>query len=219
MTKVDYKDAELTPLIGYEYTGADISYTYRQSEKNTFSGSVSLTHLDVPKTKNETDTRILGLSVTRQIGEKSQINASVNHRYSEFSGSIDDTDEGYGGNLELDYIGERNNWSSSVSVAIQPYGNGVLAEERKGILSYSHSISPFHHIQMYLGLLNSKDIRNETVASNRDYGWIEGRLEGSLAENWWLNFGYRYAGQKYETDTDASYSNIVYAYLQYRYKK
>ena len=216
-TKVNYKDAELTGLVDYDYTSANINWGYKWSEETTVSSLIFATRMKAKQVDNQLDSSGAQVRVSTQFSERWSGAFSIGGRHSEGSGLSTDGGNGWLAEARVNRKDELGSWEAAVSRTVDPSGVGTLVQRDQLVLTREHDLSPLWHIGVSAYLIENKDVQT-LVASDRHYRNGVLRLSRILTPAWYVDLVYSYDWQKYAEQTEQAERNMFLLGVRYEPK-
>ena len=197
-TDVSY---EIIPLTDYQNSSVALGWRYRLHETSDFSTNLSVSHYE-PVNAAGTDTGNLSLGYNVRKSETTTYSFSVG--YSDVDGPANQQ-TGLTFSVGINNIrDERNIFSLTATHSFQASGLGVVREEDRIGLSWTHAFS-----ERLQGVLSSDFVGTD----DRDYFEIQPSVGYRLSENASISGNYRF--RKEDSTTGDAESNSVSVTLSY----
>ena len=192
-TDVSYDTLSLSE---YQNNSLSLGWGYRLDETSDFSTSLSFSRYE-PDNADNTDTSSLSLGYNMRSTEATTYSFSVG--YSDVEGPINSqTGSTYGATIS-NVRDERNSFSLTVAHSFQASGLGVVREEDRLGLGWTHAFS-----EKAQGVLAADFVGTD----DRDYFEIQPSINYRLSENFSISANYRFRQQD-STAGDAESNSLL----------
>ena len=193
-TDVSYDTGQFTE---YQDSSLSLGWDYRLNETSDFSTSLSFSQYD-PDSTDSTDTSSLNLGYVMRPSETTTYSFSIG--YSDVDRPVNDqTGSTY--SVAVNNIrDERNSFALTAARSFQASGLGVVREEDKLDLSWTHAFS-----EKVQGVLSAVFVGTE----DRDYFEIQPRISYRISENLSISGNYRFRKQDKIAENAESSSLLI----------
>ncbi|MEH6591234.1 MAG: hypothetical protein V7746_13330 [Halioglobus sp.] len=137
----------------------------------------------------------------------------------EFIEIEDQDNNGFTGDLSLNFSEEYYGFVAKMSSGVSPSGNGVLRYNNRAQLTFYWN--PRERMRVDIdAIVGQNDSTDDRVSNKRDFSEAALRIGYQFAENWWASARYRYRTNETERSiSGAGSSNLLSATLSYKLPK
>ena len=215
----DYRDAESTPLVGYEYAQANVAISHELDDRDLVRCSVDHSRMRTARVTSE-DTG-LRCALERELAESLRGSLTLGgHRASSVGDFGTQSKSGSLAALDLSYETEAVRWGVRGSRSVEPSGYGLLVRTDQLALSAAYEIS--EHVWASASIMANRYVM--TTAGHdlygglpdRDYDVAHWRVVWQWLPEWTLEGGVDHARQRYDNDISYASATTVMVQLAYR---
>ncbi|MBK1719924.1 outer membrane beta-barrel protein [Thiocystis violacea] len=217
---VAYEDVELIPLFDYSFSQVGLTLIHSLSERSQGFSRVTYDKYDASTVDTQSDNYGFELGANYRLSETLTFSAfaGLRHSKAETPGlfGIEET-ENTGPLFETSLtktfqVGQLN---LKADRSLLPSSSGTLLDTTSLGMSFDYPIGPRWTLSFSAEGYKNRTPDGNSSSSDRDYLSFSPRLRHRLSESLYLDLGYRYRWQKYDTRSDEAESNAIYLGLQY----
>lgn len=214
-SNVDY-DAGTGSLVGYTNQGIDGTYTHQLSQKNTVDLTLNVYSYETDNNQIQADTVSFFVGTNYIFTETLSGRLSVGNRVTENTiGNVNFDSDGLVVNLNLTKKQAKTTYVFDVSRSISPSGAGQLNESDTLGLTLNHRFTKTISLAFNVKHIQNKSVLGFGSETDREYTSVSPALIWRFSEKMNINFAYRYAMQKYDSDTLDAESNLYRINVEY----